>query len=84
MVIDFKFNIGDKIYFVGLYKMAYTYAVEEGNIFGFQVIQGKNHNLDIRVNTRQYNGIPMEWVFLTKEDADKKCVELNERGCIID
>jgi hypothetical protein len=81
MIVDFKFEIGKTVFYLDFDESFLGHdrlCVKERNIFGFSYTE-KHGIVDIRVDFKGRNGVPFEYVFKTKEEAEIKLKETSAR-----
>lgn len=78
MIVDFEFDTEEQVYYCIPNSWNGKLSIKQGKIFGFSCFD-KQGKLDKRVNFREYNGVPIEYVKRTLEEVETVIEELNGR-----
>jgi hypothetical protein len=78
MVVDFKFDNEEIVFFVIPYKLGKSFRVKEGKTFSFGYIPRKG-KMEAVINFKHEKAVPIENVFYKKEDADVRATALTKQ-----
>jgi len=80
MIVDFKLNIGDSVFYVMIKNMEKVAYVQMGIIEGFSVHNPKlGEDLELRADFRGYNGVSLKCVSIDRDKIQRKVDEFNAK-----